>query len=110
VCRLTPTWVRRSTPLELRLDEDALAGAFLGALDHGLELAVGEAGHAFGALRVALGGGVDLVAFSDVRKTVVEQGENVRRDLFAEAVTGAQILIDPDLRTYNPLIRRVRPG
>ena len=42
------------------LDVDALAGALLGGLDHGVELAVGDVGQALGALRVALGRGVDL--------------------------------------------------
>ena len=49
-----------------RLDEDALAGALLGGLDHGVEHAVGDLGHALGALRVALGRGVDLAALLDV--------------------------------------------
>ncbi len=45
-----------------RFDVDALAGAFLGALDDRVELAVGDLGEPLGALQVALGGGVDLVA------------------------------------------------
>ena len=40
---------------------------------------------------------VDLVAFFDVGEAVVEQGEDGRRDLLAQAVAGAQILVDPDL-------------
>ncbi len=37
------------------------------------------------------------VAFLHVGETVVEEGEDRRSDLFTEPVTGAQILIDPDL-------------
>ena len=36
----------------LGLDEDALSGAFLGGLDHGVEHAVGESGETLGAARV----------------------------------------------------------
>lgn len=79
------------------LDEDALAGALLGALDDRIESAVGEAGHALGTLGVALCSGVDLVAFLHVGEAVVEQREHVGCDLLAQAVTGAEILIDPDL-------------
>ncbi len=79
------------------LDEDALAGALLGALDDRIETAVGETGHALGALRVALGSGVDLVAFLHVGEAIIEQREDVGRDFLAQTVTGAQILIDPDL-------------
>jgi hypothetical protein len=46
---------------------------------------------------VAAGVVEDLLAFLDLRKAVVEQGEHGWRDLFAEPVTGAEILIDPDL-------------
>ena len=53
----------------------------------------GHVGEALGATRVA----EDLVAFLDVGETVVEQREHGGRDLLAEAVTGAEILVDPDL-------------
>ena len=75
------------------LDEDALAGALLGGLDDGVEHVVGEAGETLGAARV----GEDLVAFLDVGEAVVEQGEDGGGDLLAEAVAGAEILVDPDL-------------
>ena len=78
-------------------DEDALSGALLGRLDDGVELAVGDLGHSFGALRVALGGGEDLGALLDVGQAVVEQREHVGRDLFAETIASAEILVDPDL-------------
>ena len=61
------------------------------------ELTVGDVGHAVRALGVALRGGEDLVVLFHVRETVVEKGEHVGADLFAEPVTRAEILIDPDL-------------
>jgi hypothetical protein len=70
----------------------------------------GKARHTFGTLGVPLGGGIDLVALTDVGEAIVEQGENVGRDLFTEAITSAQILVDPHLHSYDLLIRRVRRG
>ena len=61
--------------------------------DDGVEHVVGEAGQTLGAARV----GEDLVAFLDVGEAVVEQGEDGGGDLLAQAVAGAQILVDPDL-------------
>jgi protein-L-isoaspartate O-methyltransferase len=78
-------------------DEDALAGALLGGLDHAIELVVRNVGHPLGALGVALGGGEDLAVLHDIGETVVEQREDVGRDLLAQAVPRAEILIDPDL-------------
>src|SRR5262245_3463827 len=76
-------------------DEDALAGTFLGGLDDRVELAVGDVGEALGATGVR----EHLVALFDVGEAVVEQGEDVGRDLLAEPVAGAQILVDPDLHS-----------
>ena len=73
-------------------DEDAFAGALLGALDHCIELVVRDVRHAIGTLRVALGSCVDGVAFLDVGKAVVEQGENIGGNFLAEAVARAEIL------------------
>ena len=92
-----PTGRGRTGSIRSRFDVDALAGAFLGAFDDRIELAVGDLGEPLGALQVALGGGVDLVAFPDVGESVVEQREHVGGDLFAQPVAGAQILVDPDL-------------
>ena len=78
-------------------DVDALAGAFLGGFDDRFELPVGDLGETFGALGVALGLGEDRVAFDDIGEAIVEQGEDVGGDLLAQAVAGAQILVDPDL-------------
>ena len=86
------------------LDVDALAGALLGGLDHGVELAVGDVGETFGALRVALRRGVHRGALLDVGQPVVEQGEHVRADLLAEPVAGAEVLVDPDLHRVVPFV------
>jgi hypothetical protein len=80
----------------LRLDEDALAGAFLGGLDNEVHLPIGDLGEALGAFRVTFGCGKDLLAFANVGETVVEQDEDIGRDLLAEAVSGAEVLIDPN--------------
>ena len=61
-------------------------------------------GEALGALRVALGLGKNLVALHDIRQSVVEQGEDVGGDLLAEAVAGAQILVDPDLHRVSLIL------
>ena len=42
----------------------------------------------------------DLVAFLDVGEAVVEQREHGRGDLLAEPVTGAEVLVDPDLHRH----------
>ena len=65
----------------------------------------GTFGQAVGAARVA----EDLVAFLDVGEAVVEQGEHRGRDLLAEAVTGAEVLIDPDLHRSVESFRNVSP-
>ena len=61
----------------------------------------GNVRETLGAARV----GEDLVAFFDVGQTVVEQGEHGGRDLLAQAVTGAEILVDPDLHRRSSLFR-----
>src|SRR4029077_18009164 len=95
-------WAREEVPRRdvgagasgvFRFDEDALARALLGGLDDRVGHAVGEVREALGAAGV----GEDLGAFLDVGEAVVEQREDVGRDLFAQAVAGAQILVDPDL-------------
>src|SRR4051794_11045501 len=74
-------------------DEDALAGAFLGRLHHGVELAVGNGSKTFRTARVR----EDLVALFHVREPVVEKREDVGSDLLTETIAGAEILVDPDL-------------
>src|SRR3546814_2745946 len=68
----------------------------LGGLDGGLFLTGRHGGDALGAAGI----GQDLVAVLDVGEAVVEEGENCRRDLLAQAVTGAEILVDPDLHGW----------
>ena len=43
--------------------------------------------------------GVDLVAFLDVGQAIVEEGEDIGGNLFAETVAGAEILVDPNLHS-----------
>src|SRR5581483_11981348 len=88
----------------LDLDEDALAGALLGRLDGGLFHPRGNVGQALGPTGFA----EDLVAFLDVGEAVVEQREDRRGDLFAEAVARAQVLVDPHLHSHaeNPCLSR----
>src|SRR5438309_11684633 len=83
--------------MSLDLDEDALPWALFRRLDDGLFLAGGDHGETFGTLRVALRRRVDLVALFHVGEAVVEEGEDVGGDLLAEAVTGAESLVDPHL-------------
>jgi hypothetical protein len=54
---------------------------------------IGDVGQAGRAARVR----EHLVPLLDVGEAIVEQGEHVRGDLFAESVAGAEILVDPDL-------------
>ncbi len=85
----------------LRLDEDALAGALLGRLDGDVVLAVGNDGETCRALGVTLRRGEDLGAFAYVGEAVVQHDEDIGGDLFAEAVTRAEVLIDPNLHGLN---------
>ena len=87
-------------PASLHFDEDALAGALLGGFDHCVELSIGDVGETGRATRI----GEDLVALLDVGQAIVEQGEHVRGDLLAESVSGAEILIDPDLHVPVHLV------
>ena len=79
------------------LDEDALPGTLLGRLGDGVLEVLGHEGHAGGPARVVL----HLVAVLDIGEAVVEQREHGRRDLLAQSVTGAQILVDPDLHDVS---------
>src|SRR5260370_28779853 len=85
----------------LDLDENALARALLGGLDHGVVHPSRDVRQTLGPTRVA----EDLVAFLDVRQPIVEQREYCRCDLFAQAVTRTKILINPDLHKLpSPLV------
>src|SRR5690606_1056351 len=75
----------------------------------------GDVGQALGAARI----GEHLAALLHVRQAVVEEGEHVGGDLFAETVTRAEILVDPDLHRASvpsaqafgrPVVRLHRPS
>ena len=88
---------RRPLPLGLLLDEDALPGALLGGLPGGVF-------HVLGHQRqtgVAAGIAEDLVALFDVGQAIVQQRENCRGNLLAQAIAGAKILVDPDLHALS---------
>ena len=75
------------------LDEDALTGALFGGFGDRVFRAGWHHGDSFGAARGALHVG----ALFHVGQAVVEQGEHVGTDLFAETVAGAQVLVNPNL-------------
>ena len=77
-----PRWRRRLT----LLDEDALPGALLGRFGDSIVEVLGHKRHARGTARFAS----NLVALLHVGETVVEQRKDGRRDLLAQAVTGAR--------------------
>ncbi len=83
---------RRRARLAL-FDEDALPGTLFGRLGHGVLEILRHERHAGRTARVVLHG----VGVLHVGETVVEQREDGRCDLLAQSVTGAQILVDPDL-------------
>src|SRR5688572_16058371 len=80
-----------------RFDEDALAGALLGRLDHGVELAIRDRRHTFGAARL----GENLVAVLHVGEPIIEKGEHSGGDLFTQTVSRTEILVDPDLHRHR---------
>ena len=75
------------------LDEDALAGALLGGFDDRVLEVPGNGRHTGGAAGLVL----DVVAILDIGETVVEEGEHGGRDLLAQAVACAEVLVDPHL-------------
>ncbi len=85
----------------LRLDEDALPGALLSGLDRDVFLSGGDDGEAACPLGLAFGGSKDRRTLPHIGQTIVEEHEDVGRDLFAETVSGAEILIDPNLHGEN---------
>jgi hypothetical protein len=79
------------------LDEDALSGAVLGSMDDVALEGLGDIGH---AARLA-GVIADPRPLADVGDPVLEQHEHLRAMVDAQAVTGAQVLIDPDPETRH---------
>src|SRR5947207_5410586 len=78
------------------LDEDALARALVGRLDDRILETAGHRRQSFDPTRIAQ----HLRAFLDIGEAVIEQGEHVGADLLAQAVTGAEVLVDPDLHGH----------
>src|SRR5262245_33763034 len=86
-------------------DEDALARALLGGLDHLGHQAVADrrrAGRADEGRGAATGRAADARPglLLDVGQAVVVQTEDRTGDLHADAVAGAQVLVDPDGHTH----------
>ena len=82
-------------------NEDALARALFGGFNCRLFLAVGNHCKAIWPARVR----ENRVAFPDVGEAIIEKSEDIGGNLFAETVSGAKILIDPNL--HEPLRPRV---
>jgi hypothetical protein len=76
----------------VELDEDALAGAGLGGVDGGLDVAHGDPGEGSGAAGVVERG----AGLGDVGDPVLELGEDVGTVVDAQPVARAEVLIDPD--------------
>jgi hypothetical protein len=76
----------------VELDEDALAGAGLGGVDGGLDVAHGDPGEGSGAPGVV----ERRAGLADVGDPVLELGEDVRTVVDAQPVARAEVLIDPD--------------
>jgi hypothetical protein len=76
----------------IELDEDALAGAGLGGVDGGLDVANGDLGEGTGAARVVERG----AGLGDVGDPVLELGEDVGTVVDAQPVARTEVLVDPD--------------
>ncbi len=76
----------------VELDEDALAGAGLGGVDGGLDVAHGDPGEGSGAAGVVERG----AGLGDVGDPVLELGEDVGTVVDAQPVARAEVLVDPD--------------
>src|SRR6202021_2774868 len=87
------------------LDEDALPGTFLGSFDHRFFEVRRHGGHAGRSARVVLYGAV----FLHVGKAIVEKSEHGRRNLLAQSIACAEILVDPDLHVVVSLLGSDRP-
>ena len=86
----------------LGLDEDALAGALFGRLNDSIHLVVWEAREALSTLSVPFRCGEDLLALAHIGESVIEEDEDIGCNLFANSISGAEILIDPDLHGLCP--------
>ena len=77
----------------LDFNENALAGALFGGFDCRLFETIRNHCKAVRPARVC----ENRVAFPDVGEAIVEKSKDIGGDLFAETVSGAKILIDPNL-------------
>lgn len=73
------------------LDEDALAGAHLGGVDDGTDVAVGDASEAARAAGVVAG----PAGLGDVGDAVLELDEDVVAVVDTDPVSGTEVLVDP---------------
>src|SRR5215218_24325 len=101
----------------LHLEEDALAGAVLGGVDDGGDEPLRDDGHLLRTARVV----AHPAVVHDVGDAVLEEDEDLGAVVDAEAVAGAQVLVDPDAhggpsvrpsegRTFDPTGARPRPS
>jgi len=72
-------------------------------------LIIRNVGKAICALRVALCSGENFVAFDDVCKSIIEQGEHGWGNFLTKPVTGAEILVDPNLHRFQLLLAQLTP-
>ncbi len=79
------------------LDEDALARAELGGVDHVTDVTVRHPGEAPRAPRIV----EHLTVLRDVGDAVLELHEHVGTVVDAQAVAGAQVLVDPHAHEYR---------
>jgi hypothetical protein len=84
--------VEQGVGTRVDLDEDALAGAGLGGVDRGLDVASGHPGERAGATGVVERGS----GLGDVGDAVLELGEDVGAVVDAQPVARAEVLVDPD--------------
>ena len=73
------------------LDEDALARAHLGGVDHGPDMPVRHQGQAAGSSRVV----ARATGLGDVGDAILELDENVVAVIDTDAVAGTEVLVYP---------------
>jgi len=76
------------------LEEDALAGTDQGCSYNCVLMLFGNEGLAFGHSWIV----EDSAVFAHIGDAVFEQGENLGYDIDAQPISGAEILIDPNVK------------
>src|SRR5262245_31401733 len=84
-------WRSNAPEPSVELDEDALAGAVERGVDHGTLVARRDDREAAAATRIV----ADPLTLTDVRDAVFELHEHVGAVVEAQAVTRAEVLVDP---------------